>query len=183
MAATVLIYRWTGSAASPTYTDITSINTVANAVDLHQTVAANSLYPVRAPTSGTNHSYWVVTRLYAQTSPAGTINNIRWNTDGSNNFGTGIACNGNSAAIYVQATGTLGVSGTVLNPTNYSTLDGPPADVFLFDPISPFNIAGSLSSPNTGHFGDFFVYQMSVDPTASPGPTNQETFTWSYDET
>lgn len=183
MPASVIIYRWTGSSSSPNLTDITNTNTVANAADLHQTVATNSLFPIRAPTSGVSYSYLVVTRLYAITPPSGTINNIRWNCDGSNNFGTGITCFGNSATSYVQATGTPGVSGIQLNPINYITLAGPPADIFIFDPGSPFNINGSLDAPSTGSFGDFFVYQVVVDPTVNPGPTNQETFTWSYDET
>lgn len=183
MPASVIIYRWTGSIVTPTLTDITSTNTVANAADLHQTVATNSLFPIRAPTIGSHYSYWVATRLYAVTSPSGTINNIRWNCDGSNNFGAGITCIGNTATTYVQATGTPGVTGTELNTTNYATLSGPPADIFIFDPGSPFNVNGSINSPNTGSFGDFFVYQVVVDPSVNPGPTNQETFTWSYDET
>ena len=181
MPATVIINRWTG--AGPTKTDITSINTVANANDTHQTTAAGSNDPIRIPPSGTNYSYWVTTRLSATTTPAGMIDNIRWYTDGTNNFGTGVTCVGNDASSYVQATGTVGTSGTQLTTGNHGGLSGSPVDVFTYDSMSPKSIAGSISNPSTGDFGDFFVYQVEVDNTASPGTTTQETFTWLYDET
>lgn len=183
MAASVSIKRWTGTISSPTKTDITSANTVANANDTHQSTAAGSSDPIRVPSSGMNYSYWVSTRLCANTSPSGTINNIRWYSDGSNNFGTGVTCVGNSASAYVQATGTSGITGDILNTTNHTSLAGPTSDVFGYTNISPKSVTGSISNPSTGDFGDFFVYQVEVDTTADAGTTNQETFTWAYDET
>lgn len=183
MAATVIINRWTGSTGSPTKTAITGDNTVANASDAHQSVAAGSSNPIRVPTSGTNYSYWVTTRLSASSSPSGTINNLRWYTDGANNFGTGVTCKGQSATSYVQATGTAGTTGTQLTTGNHAGLSGSPVDVFTFTSGSPKSLTGSISNPSTGDFGDFFVYQIEVGTTAGPGVTNQETFTWVYDET
>jgi hypothetical protein len=182
MPATVIINRWTGASGSPTKTAITSANTVANAVDSHQSTASSSTNPVRVPSSGTNYSYWVVTRLSATTSPTGTIDNIRWYTDSSNNFGTGITCKGEQATTYVQATGTAGTTGTQLTTGNYSTVTTP-ADVFTFTSGSPKSMTGSITNPSTGDFANFFVYQIEVSTTASPGVTGQETFTWLYDET
>ena len=46
---------------------------------------------------------------------------------------------------------------------------------------SPLSITGSIGVA-TGDFGDFFVFQIVVGSTASPGATPQETFTWIYDE-
>lgn len=183
MAATVVINRWTGSSGGPTKTAIQGANTVASASDAHQSTAAGSSNPIRVPSSGTNYSYWVVTRLSASTSPSGTINNIRWHTDGANNFGTGITCKGNTATTYVQATGVAGTSGDQLTTSSYSTLSDTPANVFTFTSGSPKSVTGSISNPSTGDFGDFFVYQIEVDSTAGPGVTGQETFTWLYDET
>jgi hypothetical protein len=183
MAASIIINRWTGPAGSETKTDITSINTVANANDTHQPTASSSIDPIRVPASGTNYSYWVSTRLSAVTSPSGTINNIRWYTDGSNNFGTGVTCRGNTSPAYVEATGVVGLSGDYLDTINHPSLSGPTADVFIFNYASPFPITGSITNPDTGDFGHFMVYQVEVDPTAGPGVTNQETFTWIYDET
>lgn len=184
MPATVIINRWTGSSGSPTKTDITSINTVASASDAHQTTAAGSSNPIRIPASGTNYSYWVVTRLSTgTTTPTGTIDNIKWYSDNANNFGTGVTCKGEEASGYVQATGTVGTTGTQLTTGNYATLAGSPVDVFTYTSGSPNSITGSIANPSTGDFGGFFVYQIEVGTTASPGTTGQETFTWSYDET
>lgn len=183
MAATVVINRWTGSSGGPTKTAIQGANTVANASDAHQSTAVGSSNPIRVPSAGTNYSYWVATRLSASVTPSGTINNIRWHTDGANNFGTGVTCKGNDATSYVQASGTAGTTGIQLTVGNYATLSGAPSDVFAHTVGSPKAITGSLSNPSTGDFGDFFVYQIEVASTASPGATGQETFTWLYDET
>lgn len=181
MPATVTIRRWTGSTGSPTKTDITSINTRANAEDAHST--AGTTNPIQIPSSGTNYSYWVATRLSADTSPSGTINNIRWYTDGANGFGTGVTCKMNTATSYVQATGTPGETGTQLTTGNYSTLAGAPSNAFGFTSASPKTVSGSINNPSTGDFGDFAVYQIEVGTTAGPGATATETFTWKYDET
>lgn len=180
MAATVDILRWTGTTGAPTKSTITGINTRANAADAHTT--ADTASPVQIPAAGSNYSFWVSTRLSAGTSPAGTINNLRWYADGANNFGTGITCTGNEATAYAQATGTVGQTGTQLATGVYATLTTP-VDVFTFTSASPKSLAGSISNPTVGDFGSFFVYQIVVASTASPGATAQETFTWKYDET
>lgn len=180
MPATVTIRRWTGASGAPTKTDITGINTRANAEDAHST--AGTTNPIQVPAAGTNYSYWVATRLSADTTPAGTINNLRWYSDGTNNFGTGVTCRGNEATSYVQATGTPGTTGTQLTVGSYASLTTP-ADVFTFTSGTPKSLAGSISNPSTGDFGSFFVYQIEIGTTSSPGVTAQETFTWKYDET
>ncbi len=178
MAATVLIRRLTST--GPSATDITSINTRANAEDAHSTAGTSN--PIRVPAAGTNYSYWVVTRLDATVTPAGTIDNLKWYTDGTGNFGTGVTCNGNTATSYIQATGTPGTTGDQLTTGNYSTVTTP-VDVFTFTSGSPKSVTGSITNPSTGQFGDRFVYQIAVGTTASPGATSSETFTWQYDET
>lgn len=185
MAANVQIKRFTG-AAPGTGTNITGINTRANAEDAHSTAGTSN--PVRIPSSGTNYSYWVSTRLDATTAPTGTINNLRWFTDGTNNFGTGITCVGQTAnagadAGYRQATGTPGTTGTQLTTGNHTGLTGAPVNVFTFTSGSPKTLVGSISNPTTGVFGDFFIYQLEIISTASPGSSAQETFTFRYDET
>lgn len=174
MAATVNIKRWTGASGSMSGTIITSVNTVANAVDAHQSVASSSTDPIKIPTVGTNYSYWVSTRLATgATGPTGTISNLRWYSDGANSFGTGVGCNVKTTATYTQATGTPGVSGTAMSGgsafTGYSS-------------ALPLSVAGSTSSANTD-FGDYVVYQLTVETTAVAGVTGSENFTWAYDET
>lgn len=182
MPATVIINRATG--IGPTLTDISSSNTVVNIADSHQSTAIGSSNPIPIPVVGVSNSFWCCTRLQCTVAPSGTINNIRWYTDGANNFGTGISCIGDSASSYLQATGSTIVApyGTPLNQTNYPTLASvTPGSVFAFTPSSPKAITGSTTT--TGEFGHYFVYQIVVDTSAAPGPTNQETFTWAYDET
>jgi hypothetical protein len=105
---------------------------------------------------------------------------LRWYSDGSNNFGTGVTCKGQEATSYVQATGSTG-NGTQLTTGNHSGLTGSTVDVFGLTSGSPKSLAGSTTG--TGQFGSRFVYQVEVGTTASPGATAQETFTWKYDET
>lgn len=181
MAASVRINRLTG--AGPTKTDITGINTVANASDTHQATASGSSNPIRIPASGTNYSYWVSTRLECTVTPLGTLNNIRWYTDGSNTFGTGVTCKVQTANAYVQATGTAGTSGLQLTTGNHSGLAGATVNAFTYTVSSPLSVTGSLNNPSTGDFGDLVVYQLDVADTAQPGVTGSETFTWQYDET
>lgn len=181
MAATVIINRLTG--AGPTETDITSINTRANAEDAHSTAGTSN--SILIPAAGTNYSYWVVTQLDVTAITGGTVNNLKWYTDGSNNFGTGVTCKVSTAGTYDQATGTEGTTGTQLTVANYGNgstdLDGAPSDAFGYTSGSPLSVTGSTSS--TGAFGSMVVYQIEVASTASSGATSSETFTWKYDDT
>lgn len=177
MAATVTIRRLTG--AGPTSTDITSINTRANAEDAHTTAGTSN--SILVPAAGSNYSYWVVTQLHVTAITSGTVDNLKWYTDGSNNFGTGVTCVGNTATGYVQATGTAGTTGTQLTTGNYATLAGAPSDVFAYTSGSPLSVSGTTTT--TGAFGDRVVYQIVVGTTAASGATATETFTWRYDDT
>lgn len=185
MSATVQIHRLTGSGAG-SENNITSINTRANAEDSHST--AGTTNPIQIPAASSNYSYWVSTRLKCTVTPSGTINNLRWYTDGANNFGTGVTCIGAKASTgtnagYRQATGSAGVTGTELTTGNHTGLDATPGDVFSYTSGSPLSLTGSISNPSTGQFGDFFVYQIVVGTTAGPGATAQESFSWKFDET
>lgn len=183
MSATVTIRRWTGSTGSPTKTNITSINTRANAEDAHST--AGTTNSILIPTSGTNYSYWVATRLSVDAITGGTVDNIRWYTDGTNNFGTGVTCKGAPAGVYAQAAGTPGTTGTQLTVANYGNgstdLTEAPVSVFTYTSGSPKTLTGSTST--AADLGQFFVYQIEVGTTASSGATGSETFTWKYDDT
>lgn len=177
MAATVLIRRLTST--GPTLTDITSINTRANAEDAHST--AGTTNSILVPASGSNYSFWVVTRLDVTAITGGTVNNIKWYTDGTNNFGTGVTAIGNTATAYTQATGTTGTTGIQLTTGNYATVTTP-VDPFTFTSGSPKSVTGSTSTVSAV-FADMFVYQLVIGTTAAAGATAQETFTWQYDDT
>lgn len=185
MPATVQIRRHTGAAGSQTKTDVTSINTRLNAEDAHTT--AGTTNPVQVPTSGTKYSFWASFRLNCSVAPSGTIDNIRWYTDASNNLGTGLTmkvatASAGADAGYRQATGSAGDTGTQLTTGNHTGLDGSPADAFTYSAGSPLAVAGSITA-TTGEFGRFVVLQIEVGTTAGPGASAQETITWKYDET
>ena len=178
MVATVIILRKTGS--GPTTSNITSINTRANTTDIHST--ADTTAPIQIPTdTGTKRSFWVVTRLQCTVAPASLIDNVEWYSDGSNTFGTGVACKGNTGTSYTQATGTTGDTGLQLTTGNYTSLTTDPVNVFTFTSAAPKAVAGSTSG--TGEFANSFIYQTEVTSDASPGATAQETWTWRFDET
>lgn len=176
MAATVIINRLTG--AGPTATDITSINTRANAEDAHTT--AGTTNSILVPAAGTNYSYWVVTRLNVTAITSGTVDNVKWYTDGANNFGTGVTMKANQATAYTQATGTAGTTGLQLTVGNYATVTTP-VDAFTFTSGSPLSVTGTTTG--TGQFGNYVVYQIEVGTTAASGATATETLTWKYDDT
>lgn len=161
--------------------DITSINTRLNAEDAHTT--AGTTNTILKPTSGTNRSYWCVTRLYYNGAGTGTINNIKWFTDGANSLGTGRGLVVNTATGYVQATGTEGTTGTELNTTNYATLAGAPTNAFDYTTSSPLAVSGSVTDPSSEYFGDYVVMQATVADTASAGVSTAETISCRYDTT
>lgn len=179
MAATVTIRRWTGDSGNPTKTDITGINTRANAEDAHTPNGTTN--SILIPAAGSNYSYWVSTRLSVDSISGGTVDNFKWYTDGSNNFGTGVSCIGATADKYVQASGTAGQTGLELTPDNHSGLSKEAVNVFMFTSDSPQSIMGAAN--RTGDAGDFLIYQIVVGATASSGATASETFTWKYDDT
>jgi hypothetical protein len=182
MAATVVIDRLTGTGGSETETDITSSNTRASTSDAPTPGTSD---PIPIPTAGTNYSFWVTTRLETTVAPSGTIDNLRWYSDG-NSFGTGVTVSGADASTgadagYRQATGTQGSTGTQLTTGNHTGLDATPVDVTTLTSGSPRTLGGSTTT--TERFGDHFVYQFAVGTSASAGTTAQNTFTFQYDET
>jgi len=177
MPATVLVRRLHG--AGPTATDITSINTRANAEDAHST--AGTTNSILVPAAGTNYSYWVTTRLDVTAISGGTVDNVKWFTDGTNSLGTGVTMSVGTATGYVQATGTAGETGTQLTAGNYSGFTLGNSNAFTYTTSAPLSVTGSTSG--TGQFGDRVVYQINVASTASGGATGSETLTWRYDDT
>lgn len=175
MAATVLIYRWTGATAG-TGADITSTTTRMKQAD-NGTADTNN--PVPAVT--TSYSYWVSTRLHCSVAPANSVSNLKWYSDGTS-AGTGLTVSGAKASTGANAGYRQATSAILLNNTNHTGLDVASAtDVTTYTSGSPLAITGSTAG--TGDFGDFFVYQLAATSSAAPGPMTARTYTWQYDET
>lgn len=179
MAADVQIRQWTGASGSETKTDVTGANSRYHSADVYS--ASSTDNSVLIPDSGTNYSFWRTVRLYINTISDGTVDNIRYYTDGSNDYGTGVSVVVATAGSYVQATGTVGETGDELNETNHGGLNGAPSDAFAYTSGSPLSVTGSSST--TGDVGDFIVDQLQVADTAASGTTSQETTTIKYDDT
>lgn len=179
MAATVQVGRKTGVAPG-TFTDITSINTRAAQNDTHTTAGTSN--PIPIPTSGTSYSFWVTTRLKATTTPAGTIDNIRWFSDAVS-FGTGVTVKGADASTGADAGYIRATSSIQLSTGAHAGLDGSPVDVTGLTSGSPRALSGSIVNPSTGEFGDHWVYSFEVGTTAGAGPTPSNVMSFRYDET
>ena len=127
---------------------------------------------------GSARSYWLPLRLFAQSTPLGTIDTLRFFSDGENGFGANIDLKGNTATGYTEPSGTPGVSGDELNPTNYPTLAGAVEDVFGWTSVIPKTVPGSGGA--AGDVGDFVVLQMIYGLGSPPGPTAVETLRLGY---
>lgn len=185
MAATIAVRRWTGASAGTESAARTAIRSSSSDND-YTTETTN---PIVVPASSSNYGYWVSTRLNASVLPAGTANNLRWYTDGTNNYGTGVTMAAQAANVgansgYRAASGTPGTTGDVLNTSNHTGLTTTTVDPFGLTVGSPKSLTGTVSSGgSTGAFGDYFVYQHIIASTASQGTLSGETFTWKWDET
>lgn len=174
MAATVVIKQWTGS--GPTVTTITNLR-YKTADDSSGT---DTTYPLVKPSSGTNYSYVATVVPYASVAPTGTINNVKYYSDGSNTYGTGVTLKGIALAqgSYTQATGTQGTSGD-LSAAVYTS----GTDVFTYSTGSPLSVTGSLVSTTGSGTFQLVQTQMALSTSVSAGTLTAETFTFRYDET
>ena len=163
MAATVTIIEKHGT--SGTATDKTSGTVrLKNADDA--TVDANN--PMVIPTSGVDYSYEKWLRLKVTTAPSTNITNLKFYTDGTSGFGTGVTTYAKAVATYAtpaEATATAGYT-----------------NAFSYTSGSALSL-GTSAYTGTGEKGSHCVLMMTVGSTASPGALTAETITFSYDET
>lgn len=180
MAATVYVYVHTGSTPTNTNTEALGPPNVRLKTEDDHTIDTNN--PIPIPSSGSKYSYWKSITLWANTSPTGTIDNIKLYTDGGG-FGTGITTyvGDQTTATYDEASGTPGDTGDEMVTTH--TQISSRTDVFSYTSGDPKSVSGSIDNPNTGRVSNYVVIQMRVQSTASPGDLTNETFTFRYDET
>ena len=167
-AATVSIQQATGS--GPSNTTITNLR-----FNTDDTANPGSANPMVKPTSGTNRSYSKTIYLNADTTPSGTINNVKIYCDGSIGW-TGCTLYIGASSTYTQASGTSGTTGddssvATANIERYSAL------------ASAKLISGSINNPSTGKISDYIVMQVDVSTSANAGTLATETLTIAYDET
>lgn len=162
MAATVSVRVNTGSSAGTESSAVTGIDFISNDNDTNS-LANRQTYPI---TVGTNSfEKWLTLKIDA--IPANNISNIEIWGDGATTTSTSLYFTG------AYATGTTPVS------TTSSIADA------SFDTYTAGNKATWDAGPytNTNDVTDFAVFQLQVDSDAGPGNWEQETISYSYDET
>ena len=167
MSATTTIKQVVGGGAG-TATTITNLRH-----NTDDTINPGTTNPLVKPASGTNYGYWKTVYLNADTAPSGTINNIRFFSDGTIGW-TGVTLYAGTTAGYVAATGTAGTTGDVsgVATTNIET----------YTSASPLTVAGSITAA-TGVISAYVILQARVSTAAVAGTLATETTTFRYDET
>ena len=149
--------------------------------------------PIPVPAAGTNYSYWKQIYLYCANADSNTIDNVKFYSDGTIGFGTGVTLmvgdetpdkNSGSDAGYEVATGTPGTTGNEMvaahadlaGSTDAASLtSGSPLTVSISETDNEINAASETT--------DYVILQVNVISTASAGLTASETLTFQYDET
>lgn len=167
MAATIQIHEMS---AADTGADKTSGTVRFKDAD-NATVDANN--PLVIPAADSIYSYTKKVRPYMEVPPDTSISNIRWYTDGTISFGTGISVNCKNL-------------GTTWGD-NYKTAMSGGADLFGKTSGSPLDGDGTDAGPfvpadDNSYIGDLIELQMAVASTAASGTLVAETLTLAYDE-
>jgi hypothetical protein len=167
MAATVSIKECNGT--GPTATTVTALRFCTT--DVYN---PGTNYPLVKPGTGsTNYSYKKSLYLNADTTPTGTINNVKFYSDGNIGW-TGVTIQAKTSATYSQATGTQGTTGAQMTGG---------ASVASHTSAAPLSVNGTLSNPSTGKISDYVELQAVISDTAVAGTLSSETLTFQYDVT
>lgn len=167
MAATIQIHEMSALAAG---TDKTSGTVRFKDAD-DATVDANN--PLVIPAADSVYSYTKKLRPYMDAAPDTSISNIRWYTDGTISFGTGISvsCKNIGTTFGSQYKTAMAAGADLFGKTSGSPLDGDGTDAGPFVPAD-----------DDSYIGDIIELQMAVASTASSGTLTAETLTLAYDE-
>jgi len=197
MVATVhVFFDFGGSDTMPgTPQDTNALTPVNIRFKTNDNATIDAIDPIPIPATGSNFSYFK--QIYIEVT-AGTftqINNVQFYTDGSN-FGTGIttsiadqlpAHTSVSDAGYEVATGTPGTTGDEMITVHAGITTE--TDAFSFTSACTFAPGDSTAIGEAGNIinaigesTNYWVVQMEVASTASPGDLADETWTFQYDE-
>lgn len=160
MAATIVLQCCTGTNAA---TENTVTGIMMRADDSHL-VTKN---PVTIPSVGVARSFEKWLRLKCTVAPANQVTNIKyW---GPNTIpATGLTLYAGTTATGATPTASDSSVATTQQNTNY------------YDISHQLSISGTLVNQNDE--SDYFVFQLDVGTTASPGDIAQQTHNYSYDE-
>jgi hypothetical protein len=188
MTAVLKIYAaYAGTDGSPTAADTAAVVRLKTADD----ITIDTVNPCIIPAAGTNYSFWKTLNVYCSTAPNTQVDNLKIYTAGSD-FGTGFTTSiGDqypnhthaSTSGYKVATGTIGTTGTELL-TGYTGITSK-TGLFTYTSGSPVALTISETSNiivNIGDTSNYFVIQVALGTTATPGTKAAATITVQYDE-
>lgn len=162
MVATVQIIEKNGAGGTGTQKDS---GTVRFKKADNATVDTNN--PMTVPGSGFSYSYDKWLRLNVTVAPDNYIENLKFYTDGTNNFTSGIE-------LYVKATTTYTTPAIVTNITGFT-------NAFTYNSGAALDL-GTAQVTGTGEKGDHAQLRMRVGTAVTAGNSGNETATFSYDE-
>lgn len=141
--------------------------------------------PIVIPGTGSTYSYWKQVYLFCSGAPDTQIDNIRFYSDGSSGFGTGVDLKIGSPSIL--RTGSYEVADTTSDMVTAHTSISAQSSVFDFTSGgTTFQVGISGTGDNiidaVDEASDYVVLQMQVADDASPGTLSSETLTFIYDE-
>lgn len=167
MAATIQIHEMSGADAGTNKTS----GTVRFKDADNATVDTNN--PLVIPAAGDIYSYTKALRAYMEAPPSVQVSNLRWYSDGSSGFGTGVAVMAKNTGVTFTAHYKTQMTGgsSLFGYTSGSPLDGDGTDTGPFVP----------ADDNT-YIGDLVYLQMVVSSTAQSGALTPEAITCAYDE-
>lgn len=161
MAATITLQACTGTNAA-TEATVTGIMMRAN-----DSAATDTNNPIQIPSVGTNRSFEKWLRFKCTVAPSVQVSNFKyWGPNTIPATGT---------ILYVGTTGS-GVTPVATDSAVATTRQ----DTNYFDTSNVLAITGTLVNPGDESY--FFVFQLDVANTASPGNIAQQTHNFSYDE-
>jgi hypothetical protein len=164
MAATIVVIKTHGALGYETESQDTTFG--LKSVDDHATAPADA--PVSIPDIGTNYSYECWMRFKCTVAPSNTCENFKvWGSGAA--VETDLVITVNSDAVNTYAT-----------PVNTDSAAGTRVDFATKGSGAKISVAGDLV--NIGDKTDFSIFQLEVDPLASPGDMADQTVYYSYDE-
>ncbi len=163
MSASVEILEMT---ATNSGVDKTSGTVRFKSADETATGTTNRLQ-IPTSTTSTNYSYTKSLQFYFATAPSVDIQNLRAYTDGTNNYGTGVAAQYDMHTQWATNTN-ANIAG---------------ADLFTAKATQPIDMDVTNVGPHTGTglHGDALRIQMAITGTASPGTLSAEVLTMAWD--
>jgi len=191
VAATVSIYfDFGGTDGSPaTEQDVDALGPPNLRFKVADDATIDTNDPIPIPGSGTGYSYWKQIYLYCDNPDGNSIDNLRFYSDGTNSFGTGVDLKVGGQFPIKNAAASTGyevADGAVEMVANHGGITSS-ASVFTYNsgaPLSGPSISESGSAIDAiGETSNYLVLQMEVSDTAGPGELPvDETLTIKYDE-